>query len=67
MKLTNFPSIPEECTKAIETYREYKRLKRILGKLEHYPLDPEKIREDLSSDKFFMTEDIDKLKNPYSI
>jgi len=67
MKLTNFPSIPEECTKAIEIYREYKRLKRILGKPERYPLDPEKTIEDLSSDKFFMIEDIDKLKNPYSI
>jgi hypothetical protein len=33
MKLTNLPSIPEECTRAMETYQEYKQLKRILGKL----------------------------------
>jgi len=45
--------IPEEYIKAMKTYREYKRLKRALGKPERYPLDPEKIREDLSSEGFF--------------
>jgi len=45
--------IPEEHIKAIKTYREYKRLKKALGKPERYPLDPEKIREDLSGDEFF--------------
>jgi hypothetical protein len=38
---------------AVETYRKYKQLKKKLGIPERYPLDPEKIREDLSSERFF--------------
>jgi DNA-binding transcriptional regulator GbsR (MarR family) len=38
---------------ANEVYKEYKRLKEKLNKPEHYPLDPKRIREDLSSEEFF--------------
>ena len=37
----------------IELYEKYKQLKRKIGKKEYYPLDPQKIRDDLSSERFF--------------
>jgi hypothetical protein len=39
--------------KAVEIYNMYKRYKEKLGKPERYPLDPRKIKEDLSSEEFF--------------
>lgn len=45
--------IREHYQEVIKTYRAYKRLREKIGKPEGYPLDPQKIMEDLSSEEFF--------------
>ncbi|MCR6692993.1 MAG: hypothetical protein MRT15_11420 [archaeon YNP-LCB-003-016] len=45
--------IKKEYKNILAIYTTYKRLKRELGKPERYPLDPQKIEEDLSSAEFF--------------
>jgi hypothetical protein len=44
--------IKKEYKNILAIYTTYKRLKRELGKPERYPLDPQKIEEDLSSAEF---------------
>jgi len=45
--------IKEEYKDILAIYTTYKRLKKELGKPERYPLDPQKIKEDLPSAEFF--------------
>jgi hypothetical protein len=45
--------IKEDYKDILAIYARYKRLKKELGKPERYPLDPQKIEEDLSSAEFF--------------
>lgn len=51
--LGKLKGIKKEYWDVIEIYKAYKRYKEKLGKPERYPLDPEKIMEDLSSNEFF--------------
>jgi len=51
--LEEIEAIRRDYKDVIEIYEKYKRLKGELGKKEWYPLDPQKIREDLSSEHFF--------------
>lgn len=55
--------IKEDYKDILAIYARYKRLKKELGKPERYPLDPQKIEEDLSSAEFFKL--IKKLKKEW--
>jgi hypothetical protein len=42
----------QDYKKVAKIYEEYRRLRRMI-KPDRYPLDPERIKEDLSSEDFF--------------
>jgi len=55
----------EDYKDVLAIYAAYKSLKKELGKPERYPLDPQKIEEDLSSAEFFKL--VKELKRSESI
>jgi len=44
--------LEKDSEEAIKSYREFKRLRKILGKPVQTTINPKKIREDLSSEQF---------------